>query len=214
MSRYYNKNSKSRRERIGFYTAFAICLIAVCMAVYSTYNTVSDSRTAKPVSTAETGVAVNQVVTGVPATVPAPTLGTAFLAPSTVPTETAEPETTAATQPSTTSEGRDDALQTMLAAEISLDMPTKSGHVLRPYSKDSVYFKTINTWKPHTGADFDGNLGDKVSAMLNGEVTRVSNDKLRQQRCRRLLRTGRRQCEAGRQARARRQYRHHRRCSR
>ena len=43
MSDYYNnrKKKRSRREKIGFYTACSICLIAVCMAVYSTYNTLS-----------------------------------------------------------------------------------------------------------------------------------------------------------------------------
>ena len=34
MSDYYNnrKKKRSRREKIGFYTACSICLIAVCMA--------------------------------------------------------------------------------------------------------------------------------------------------------------------------------------
>ena len=44
MSRYYNNNQKSRRERIGFYTALTICLIAICMAVYSTYSSVIGER--------------------------------------------------------------------------------------------------------------------------------------------------------------------------
>lgn len=177
MSRYYNKNTKrSRREKIGFYTAFAICLIAVCMAVYSTYTTVSGTK-AKPVSTAETGVVVvNEPVSRV--TVPAPTLGTAPVTELTVPTATAEPDTMPpeTTQPET--KGRRDALETMLAADVSLSMPTKSGHVMREFSRDSIYFKTLNTWKPHTGADFDGELGDDVLAMLGGTVTKVTDDKM------------------------------------
>ena len=40
MSDYYNRHrgrkKRSRREKIGFYTAFSICLIAVSMAIYST----------------------------------------------------------------------------------------------------------------------------------------------------------------------------------
>ena len=40
MSKTNTSNQKSRREKIGFYTALSICLIAVCMAVYSTYSTV------------------------------------------------------------------------------------------------------------------------------------------------------------------------------
>ena len=91
--------------------------------------------------------------------------------------ETAE----AATQPTTqaaSEQGRADALQTMLAAEISLSMPTKSGHVLVPYSTDSVYNKTLNSWKPHLAADFDGELGEDILAMLSGEVSSVSEDKM------------------------------------
>ena len=176
MSRYYNNDPKSRRERIGFYTAFAICLIAVCMAVYSTYSNVHGSK-AKPVSTAETGVVVvNEPVSAV--TVPVPTIGTKPATESTVPTATAEPET----QPEETAQeptlSRADALETMLAADVSLTMPTKSGRVLREFCRDSVYFKTLNTWKPHTGADFDGELGDDVLAMVGGEVTRIYDDKM------------------------------------
>lgn len=176
MSRYYSKNAKSRRERIGFYTAFAICLIAVCMAVYSTYNTVSDNK-AKTVSTAETGVVVvNEPVSNV--TVPVPTLGMKSDSEVTVPTETAEPDTHPTEAFEDETKGRGDALETMLAADVSLSMPTKSGHVLRPFSRDSVYYKTLNTWKPHTGADFDGELGEDVLAMLGGEVTKVTDDKM------------------------------------
>ena len=50
MSRYYSNTQKSRRERIGFYTALAICLVAVCMAVYSTYSTVTDVKKTSVVS--------------------------------------------------------------------------------------------------------------------------------------------------------------------
>ena len=76
MSKYYGNHSKSGRslrEKIGFYTAFSICLIAVCMAVYSTYRTV----TGKSGSGSAKTVTVNQPVTGVHATPPAPTLGLA-----------------------------------------------------------------------------------------------------------------------------------------
>ena len=53
MSDYYNnrKKKRSRREKIGFYTACSICLIAVCMAVYSTYNTLSVPSAKTPVAT-------------------------------------------------------------------------------------------------------------------------------------------------------------------
>ena len=168
MSRYYQKPEKTRREKIGFYTAFSICLIAVCMAVYSTYTTVRQPKRQTAASVTPTSaVSVAQPMTGVTvpaATEPPETEPEVSAAPDT----TAAAETTAATEP-TGETRRADALQTMLAAEISLTMPTKSGRVVKPYSSDSVYNKTLNSWKPHTGADFDGELGDDVYAMLGGE---------------------------------------------
>lgn len=183
MSKTNTSNQKSRREKIGFYTALSICLIAVCMAVYSTYSTVSSSGKTAPVSTNETGVAVfEQSPTKV--TVPEPTLGSYFVGDNkkdkTEPTTEVTVPTAQATE-ATASEptkGRADALETMLAADVSLSMPTKSGHIQRTYSKDSVYFKTLNVWKPHTGIDFDGELGDDVFSMLSGEVTKVTEDKM------------------------------------
>ena len=186
MSRYDSKTQKSRREKIGFYTALTICLIAICMAVYSTYSTVTEPSETAAVSAAKSGVAaVNDPATR--GTVPVPTLGIHASAEATEPPETTVPEpvteppepteVSAATVPAVT-QGREDALQTMLAANVSLTMPTKSGHVMRGYSRDSVYNKTLNTWKPHTGVDFDGDLGEPVVSMLSGEVTKIYDDKM------------------------------------
>ena len=180
MSKHYSGNSrkrKSRREKIGFYTAFSICLIAVCMAVFSTYNTVNNSAKQK-LTDPSSAKQVNQPVTGVHATPPAPTIGDiGKKSDPTVPTEiadTKEPTIPATQRPTYSS----DALQTMLAADISLAFPVKGGNVLRGYSKESVYYKTLNVWKPHNGVDFAAELGDDVTAMSDGEVTKVTEDKL------------------------------------
>lgn len=182
MSHYESKTQKSRREKIGFYTALSICLLAICMAVYSTYSTMTEPKKTAPASTAETGVVVvNEPVTR--ETLPMPTFGVrAHTEPPVTEPPVTEPS---ATQPPATDEaaadsarGRDDALETMLAADVSLTLPTKSGHVLREYTRDSVYNKTLNTWRPHTGVDFDGELGEEVVSMLSGEVTKIYDDKL------------------------------------
>lgn len=178
MSKYYETKKRKRRgrDKIGFYAAFAICVIAVCMAVYSTYNTVINP-TAKLNTTPTAAQQVNQPVTGV--TMP-PTIS--FYVPTepvtemTVPTAVADEATQQpTTQPVTYS---DDALQTMLSADLSLSEPVKGGKVLREYNKKSVYYKTLNVWKPHMGVDFRADLGDEVYAMSSGEVTKVTEDKL------------------------------------
>lgn len=174
MSQYYNRNSKrkrrSRKEKIGFYTAFSICLVAVCMAVYSTYSTLSDPSQTQSDQIATTQVQqVNQVVTGVVETQAETKLDI------TVPTVTSE--SNAETQ-LTTDASENNALQTMLSTDLSLEYPLKSTNVLREYSTDSVYFKTLNVWKPHTGVDFAGELGEDVYAMTDGTVTKVEEDRM------------------------------------
>ncbi len=175
MSNYYNRNNRrkqrSRREKIGFYTAFSICLIAVCMAVYSTYNTLSVPQSDSKTETTQ-AQPVNQVVTGVLETIVEPKLDT------TVPTIS---YSAAETQPKTTEpkeSKREDALETMLSTDLTLTYPLKSANITREYSEDSVYFKTLNVWKPHLGVDFAGELGEDVCAMSNGAVTKVYDDKM------------------------------------
>ena len=174
MSKYYehqNRNKRGSKSKIGFYAAFAICLVAVCMAVYSTYNTVINP-TAKLSTTPTDAQQVNQAVTGVTVTVPSPTISfeepTEALPEITLPTAVSDEAAEPTTEDTTYS---DDALQTMLSADLSLSYPVAGGKVVRPYSKDSVYFKTLNVWKPHLGTDFAADLGDNVLAMCGGEVT-------------------------------------------
>jgi murein DD-endopeptidase MepM/ murein hydrolase activator NlpD len=71
-----------------------------------------------------------------------------------------------------------DALQTMLSTDITLSYPLGTNKIIRPYTTDSVYFKTLNVWKPHLGVDFEGELGESVNAMIGGAVTKVYDDKM------------------------------------
>lgn len=185
MSNYYqnrNRKRRSRREKIGFYTALSICLIAVCMAVYSTYNTVTHQNGAKLTQPATDALQVAEPVTGVAGTIPMPTLGILTTAPEEVfvpPTAVSDADTQPVTQAEEPGEASEpDALQTMLAADLSLTFPVKGGNVLRPYSAESTYNKTLNVWKPHTAVDFACELGETVTAMVGGEVTKVYDDKM------------------------------------
>ena len=175
MSDYYNRKrgnkKRSRREKIGFYTAFSICLIAVSMAIYSTYNTMSvPSDSVQEQIQPTTVQQVNQAVTGVEETLVEPKLDSTIPQVTVVSeTEPTEAETKASSQ---------DALETMLSTDLSLTYPLNTNNIIREFSKDSVYFKTPNVWKPHLGVDFAGELGDDVCAMSDGAVTKVSEDRM------------------------------------
>lgn len=177
MSDYYKKRHKAKRrtkgEKIGFYTALSVCMIAVCMAVYSTYNTLTDSGISVTEQTTTGVVQVNEAVTGINETVETPQID--FEIP-TIAAETFE-ETQAVTE-STGASGDITALQTLLSTDLSLSYPLKSNNVIREYNEKSVYYKTLNVWKPHKGVDFSGELGDDVFAMCGGTVTNISDDKL------------------------------------
>lgn len=168
-----NRKKKSRYERIGFYTSLSICLIAVSMAVYSTYSNISETDPAKKV--VETTVAireVNEPVTGVTEIITQPQEETQVTAVA----QTYEPIEQVPTEVS--QEDTRNALQTMLSTDLSLTYPLDSNNIIREYSEKTTYYKTLNVWKPHLGVDFAGELGDNVYSMAGGAVTKIYEDKL------------------------------------
>lgn len=175
MNRYSDKPPRSKREKAGFYTALSVCVIAVGMAAYSTYTSLSGYFDSEPEET----VAVERVVTGVTETEAEKTTVTETQTesekPSTAATETTEaPEEETETTPKETKT----ALETMLSVKTSLSFPLDNAKVIQEYSEDSVYNKTLNQWSAHTGVDFACEKGDNVYSMGEGKVTRIYNDDL------------------------------------
>ncbi len=168
MNVYNQKRKRSKKERVGFYTALSVCLVAIGLAAYSTYSSLSGYFGDDETPTA----AVNEIVTGVTET------ETVTEEPSTESTEptteepTTEPEEEEETVPAETKT----ALQTMLTVNTSLSYPLDNAKVINEYSEDSVYNKTLNQWSAHTGVDFACEKGDNVYSMGDGKVTRVYTD--------------------------------------
>ena len=170
--RYSEKKRRSKKERIGFYTALSICIVAVGMAAYSTYTSLSgifDNDESE-------SLAVNNIVTGVAETEKKTSAATE---PAEKATETQPESTKKETEftepvPSQTKT----ALQTMTAVKTSLSYPLDKRKVIKEYSEESVYNKTLNQWQAHTGVDFACDKGDNVYSMGDGEVKRIYNDDL------------------------------------
>lgn len=183
------KHSKNATDRTGFYVALSICLIAVGLAVWSAYTGFSDYlepdsdeyfATLHP----ETLAAVAQPMTGVtepdptqsPSETSAPTeqetQGKKSIYISENPSGEEEPEDNSDADSDLTS------LQAVLKVADSLIYPTKNHSVLKQYSEEAVYSKTMEDYRPHTGCDFDAAEGENVYAMCDGVVKNISSSEL------------------------------------
>lgn len=177
MRRYsYQKNKKSRKERIGFFTAFSVCIVAVALALWSTYASIGgfdNQNVTEPTYIATltpATEAVNNYVTGV--TVTDPWEETTAPSETTAPaTEETTPETTA---PSYT--GENGSLQTILQVSASLDYPVSSEKIMKEYSEEAVYNDTMEDYRAHTGVDFYADMGENVIAMSDGVVDSIYSD--------------------------------------
>lgn len=172
MSIYNQKPPRSKREKAGFYAALSVCIIAVGMAAYSTYTSLSGYFD----DDSESSLAVERVVTGV--------TESETETESIEETETEAEPTTAETEPTKQETETDEtapketktALETMLSVNTSLSFPLDNAKVIQEYSEDSVYNKTLNQWDAHPGVDFQCAKGDNVYSMGDGKVTRVYDD--------------------------------------
>ncbi len=176
MRRYsYQKNKKSRKEKIGFFTAFSVCMVAVALALWSTYASIGgfdNQNVTEPTyiaTIAPDTEAVNNYVTGVTVTEPAEETFVQTEAPVTEPEETEE----ATAQPYT---GENGSLQTILQVSASLDYPVISGKVNKEYSEEAVYSETMGDYRAHTGVDFSADIGENVTAMSDGVVDSIYKD--------------------------------------
>lgn len=173
-NRNRRRRRKSKKEKMGFYLAFAICLVAVGMAVFSTYtgltNYLIDDEKISETSYDATKP-VDNIVTGVTEVPKDDSEETT--SPRIIISET--PPTAAATEPAAT-ETTEDALQTMLSVSDSLSSPLDDFVISKEYSENAVYNKTLNDWRAHTGIDLKADTGDDVYSMGDGTVENVYSD--------------------------------------
>ena len=182
----YRTNSKKSTDKMGFYVALSICLIAVGLAVWSAYTSINDyvkddedEYFASLVK--ETTAAVAQDVTGV------------TQEETQLPTQQLTHSETQSTQEETKKENRSlyqtstlpkeeqaamqselNSLQAVLKVNESLICPVKNQNVIKQYSEEAVYNKTMKDYRAHTGCDFGAKEGENVYAMCDGVVSDIS----------------------------------------
>lgn len=169
---------KSNTSRTGFYVALSICLVAVGLAVWSAYTSVSDyisSADDKDVSATLVEETVQDVMKEVSTVNDATPL-------EIVETPTEEKKSKSITiyeNSSSPTENADmqselNSLQAVLKVEESLICPIKNQSVLKQYSENAVYSKTMQDYRAHTGCDFAAEIGENVYSMSDGVVSSIS----------------------------------------
>ena len=191
MKRYVHKEQKNTTERVGFYVALSICMVAVGLAIWSAYSTFgknTDDDDNHYFASLKSGAtqAVAQDMTGVTEaqteamTTPVtehPTEG------ATSPTERKKGFTIYDTATLPAMENVDateklSAMEAVLKIEPNLIYPVKSGDVIKQYSEDAVFSKTLKDYRAHTGCDFGAKEGENVYAMCDGKVKNISVSEL------------------------------------
>lgn len=186
----HNKHEKESTEKVGFYVALSICMIAVGLAIWSAYSAVGEDIDegggSYYASLSDATAPVGQDVTGVteaPSTAPTKP---SDAAPTVRPTEPAAQAPTRtpsddATVPREEDEEREEelsSLQAVLRVTDSLAYPVKSRSVLKQYSEEAVYSKTMGDYRAHTGCDFVAEAGESVVAMCGGKIKDISVSEL------------------------------------
>lgn len=169
---------KTKQEKLGFYIALSVCLVAVGLAAWSTFDSVS-----KYIQTDETEASVTSTlapvdnnVTGVTETLTAETTPSEHTGLSVTQPVTEEDEKADEPDPEETQGETEDALQTLLRVTESLQYPVSSKTITREYSEDAVKNETMNDWRPHTGVDFGSEEGEPVLSMCDGIVKETYTD--------------------------------------
>ena len=186
----HKKQDKETTEKVGFYVALTICMMAVGLAIWSAYASVSDGSDESDgsyfASLSTATEPVGQTMTGVteaPATVPKSTSDAEPTVPPTqpatqAPTQTPSEKAAAPRTEDVEMQEELSALQAVLRVTDSLAYPTKNRSIIKQYSEEAVYSKTMGDYRAHTGCDFAAEAGETVTAMCGGKVKDISVSEL------------------------------------
>ena len=160
------EKKKKKKKGAHFYTAVAICILAVGVAGYTTYDSIK--RFAGPDEDAL--VSKTQQRYQVQTTI-----------------EPSDDEISSSSYDyssvmnSFDSKQNDDVRtqETAATAEAATIIYPTSKDIIKGYSGDTpVFSKTLNDWRVHNGIDLAAEQGSKIKAITNGKVADIFNDEL------------------------------------
>lgn len=162
MNLHIQKSGKSNK---GFYVALGVCLIAVGIAAWTTYDSVVNYATPMAETDSDTQQ-TNNTVSGI--------FADDSQAESSQPSSSGAASSTAVSSAAPANpSSQEPAKQT--AAKVTYIYPVGKT-VLQKYSEDPVYCSTTQDWRAHTGVDFVADAGETVKSVCSGTVKKVYTD--------------------------------------
>lgn len=154
---------KGKNNSKGFYIALGVCLIAVGVAAWTTYDSVVNY--ASPRGSVSSTAQTNKTVSGV-------YVSEAPSSRSPVSSRANSPSPRASSVPAASSKApaRKTATKTL-----TFSYPVGKD-VLQKFSEDPVYCKTTQDWRAHPGVDLSAKPGEPVKAIADGKVEKTYVD--------------------------------------
>lgn len=169
-------NNKSKKNNSkGFYIALGVCLIAIGVAAWTTYDSVVNYASPNPTSSSSSIQQTNQTISGV--TVKEPVSSSSI---SSKPESSSQPVSSrpvvSSQKPVSSKPTRSQPTKPTTAPVMTFHYPVGST-VTQEYSGESpVYNKTMQDWRVHTGVDISAQQGDVIKAAAYGTVKDVLAD--------------------------------------
>jgi len=183
MSDLHYKKAKKKSSGKGFYVALGICLVAIGVAAWTTYDNVAQYMTMPEEETqSSSAVQTENTVSGIkqdPESTPEPEASSSSKPghdvdlivstnPSPTPPESQEPE------PSSSEAGL-----IFTNPEEQRFVSPAGNSVLKEFSGDElVYSETMKDWRVHPGIDLAAAVGDTVHSIGNGTVKEIYTDEM------------------------------------
>ncbi|MGN0478898.1 MAG: peptidoglycan DD-metalloendopeptidase family protein [Hominenteromicrobium sp.] len=186
------KAKKGGSEKRGFYIALAVCLTAIGIAAWSTYDTVSGflepvngeaesagTSSASPAAAASPAPAEDDPESSVSAGHAQGTASEIVLEP-----DPAQQAAEAESEPEPAEAEPEEAPAEETVAEPDYTVsdrflrPVGGDTVLTPFSEAPVYSETMRDYRAHMGADYAAEHGETVKAAANGIVRETYTDML------------------------------------
>lgn len=172
MSLHFRTNNNANKIMgKGFYIALGVCLIAIGVAAWTTYDSVVKYANPADDNQSKTTSVVSQSVKQTQKTVGG---------------ITGKPESDAASKASSSAISSQTASKPaalaksagLFTGKVTYSYPV-SKNVSKKYSGDNpIYSETMQDWRVHSGTDFSAQNGDGVSAIADGKVTDIYKDDL------------------------------------